>query len=183
MITKKEDLINTYIENDYGELRDLYIEAMNIFGIRGSVNGRFDYLLEGERKYIACMTEFCRNGQSEWSSNYCDVRALKKLTISDLKPRTRTEYEKVTESIFDLRDEFERGELYFKYSQGIEVIKTEQMLLAQIERDGVHRKVEKEIDERQEFIDNAYYLAQSCGAYDVEEVAGIMYDAGCRFQD
>lgn len=86
MIVCKEDLINTYIENDYGELRDLYIEAMNIFGIRSPVEGRFDYLLKGEKKYIACMTEFCRNGQPEWSSNYCEVRALKKLTLSDLKP-------------------------------------------------------------------------------------------------
>lgn len=152
MITCKEDLINTYIENDYGELRDLYIEAMNIFGIRGSVNGRFDYLLEGERKYIACMTEFCRNGQSEWSSNYCDVRALKKLTLSDLKPRAKVEYDHLDRTnfnVWDLKPLFDSGELYSKTSEGEYdqySASSPTYMLKHFMEYGVYRKVERQVE-------------------------------------
>jgi hypothetical protein len=69
--------------------------------------------------------------------------------------RTRTEYEKVTESIFGLRDEFERGELYTKkFNQEWHQIKTEEQLgnLLSMNDDptknGIYRKVEREIDWR-----------------------------------
>ena len=66
------------------------------------------------------------------------------------KTPTRTEYEKVTESIFDLRDEFERGELYCKHEiarEFTQVINTQ--TLAQALHGGYcYRLVEKEIDWR-----------------------------------
>lgn len=66
------------------------------------------------------------------------------------KPRTRTEYEKVTESIFDLRDEFKRGELYSKHKNKEKYyqINTEVWVVNAINNNNVYRKVEKEIDWR-----------------------------------
>jgi len=67
--------------------------------------------------------------------------------------RTRTEYEKVTESIFDLRDEFVRGELFMKGRGAggdfFNKITTEYELVTFASR-GLYRKVEKEIDWRNE---------------------------------
>ena len=65
--------------------------------------------------------------------------------------RTRTEYEKVTESIFDLRDEFERGGLYSYYMNGKHTkVTNEDDLLENYKDKNLYRKVEKDIDWRDE---------------------------------
>lgn len=71
--------------------------------------------------------------------------------ITTVKPHTRTEYEKVTESIFDLRDEFERGELYFKCSEGdwVQAVH-ESEVVHFLNNCALYRKIEKEIDWRDE---------------------------------
>lgn len=103
--------------------------------------------------------DFYKVSYFKWMSYNTDLRYWEESMLiaakvfDMLKPippkRTRTEYEKVTESIFDLRDEFERGELYFsEWSKG-EVfvqIKTEALLLGNIQADNLYRRVEKEID-------------------------------------
>ena len=151
MITKKEDLINTYIVNDHGELRDLYISALGRFGVDTCESDEHFLIYEPDDYPHMDTASFGWN-------NYNNSR---RLTISDLKPRTRTKYERVTESIFDLRDEFERGELYCKHEHAREftqVINTQ--TLAQALHGGYcFRKVEKEIDWREEvsnFVDDKY---------------------------
>lgn len=77
--------------------------------------------------------------------------------MEELKPkRTRVEYVKVTESIFDLRPDFEAGELYFKWAGngehgsggvGYDKITTESMLLCRYEEGRLLRRKEVEIDE------------------------------------
>ncbi|AVR75852.1 hypothetical protein ValSw33_28 [Vibrio phage ValSw3-3] len=65
--------------------------------------------------------------------------------------RTRTEYEKVTESIFDLRDEFECGELYRLRKDDIDgyvKVTDLKVLVEEIKGCGIFRLVEKEIDWR-----------------------------------
>lgn len=109
MITCKEDLINTYIENDHGELRDLYIEKMKEHGIRSCGDSDFKYLHEGKKKYIACMTEFNKNGQCEWSCYASDVDDLKQLTLSDLKP---TKESTAVETLERMGYEWHGGELW-----------------------------------------------------------------------
>lgn len=103
--------------------------------------------------------------------------------VSKVEPippkRTRTEYEKVTESIFDLRDEFERGELYGKIGDTYELISSTHSLALSMGVGMCYRRVEVEIDERKEFID----MACEAVSFDIPEIAGLMYDAGCRFQD
>lgn len=87
------------------------------------------------------------------------------------KPRTRTEYEKVTESIFDLRDGFERGELYWWYesdckdkSEFVE-IRSEYDLSTYFAKGNIFKRVEKEIDWRVD-VDNYFlktkYLGIDC---------------------
>lgn len=99
--------------------------------------------------------------------------------------RTRTEYEKVTESIFDLRDEFERGELYYNFGDDEWfTYKDEASLAIGFKEGNVHRKVEKEIDERQEFVDLAISKIDHTNSDDPSYYAGWfeqLYDAGCRF--
>lgn len=79
-------------------------------------------------------------------------------------PPARVEYEKVTESIFDLRDEFERGELYF--DQGGEYLpcNTEAEFVYGLIHGRIYRKVEKEIDWREEVMEylysNDYHLSK-----------------------
>lgn len=75
------------------------------------------------------------------------VSAINKQYATQPK-RTRTEYEKVTESIFDLRDEFERGELWCKHefaNDYSKVINT-QTLAQSLHGGYCFRKVEKQLD-------------------------------------
>ena len=85
----------------------------------------------------------------DWKLCLAGVAALNHIKPIPPKPRTRTEYEKVTESIFDLRDEFERGELFMKGRGAggdfFNKITTEYELVTFASR-GLYRKVEKEID-------------------------------------
>ncbi|CAL9954898.1 hypothetical protein VPHK63_0003 [Vibrio phage K63] len=179
MIKCKEDLINTAVFCHKGELRELYLKKCEQFGVSWNHAGldisKYSLLMVDENTelqgVICCNDDF-----------YLD---LKRLTLSDLKPRTRTEYEKVTESIFDLRDEFERGELYWWYesdckdkSEFVE-IRSEYDLSTYFAKGNIYRKVEKEIDERQEFIEKACKVVD----WAIPKTMDRLYDAGCRFQD
>ncbi|UTQ79868.1 hypothetical protein vBVnaSL3_45 [Vibrio phage vB_VnaS-L3] len=62
--------------------------------------------------------------------------------------RTRTEYEKVTESIFDLRDEFECGELYESVCGSR--LENEHDFIYAYTHGHIVRKIEKEIDWRED---------------------------------
>ena len=89
--------------------------------------------------------------------------------------RTRTEYEKVTESIFDLRDEFEHGELYGD-NTGVTKIETLAHLGACCQVGNVFRKVEKEIDWRdevREFLESCKQISNS------SQLESFTYKGGC----
>ena len=106
-----------------------------------------------------------------------------------VKPITQPTYlyENVTDSIFDLKEEFERGELYHWWlgnhepgsnSVGYDQITDEKMLLCRYEEKRLLRRIE--VTERELFID-AYASAVNNHMKNVEDVAGKLYDAGCRF--
>ena len=93
-------------------------------------------------------------------------------------------YEKVTDSIFDLKEEFERGELYFAWlgnpepvsnSVGYDKITDEKMLLCRYEEKRILRRIE--VTERELFID-AYASAFNTHMLLVEDVAGTLFDSG-----
>ena len=83
--------------------------------------------------------------------------------ISNLKPRTKTVYEEVTEDIFDLKSDFEDGKLYYLPNKpdNYKVIDTIHILCqcASWSTPKIFRKVEKEIDWRKE----VYNKFQSSG--------------------
>lgn len=83
MITCKEDLINTYIENDKGELRDLYFSAIERSGLEVKVDGLYrDYNL----RFISVLGG-CNCVQS--INDPLLVRKCNELTLSDLKPEPK----------------------------------------------------------------------------------------------
>lgn len=101
-------------------------------------------------KYLYCNESGLMSYDGKDSSSPSIGQAQRKVELSELKPKhTQTEYVKVTESIFDLRDEFERGELFNGPSEEFE-IKTVSHLAACFDTGTLYRRVEKEIDWRDE---------------------------------
>lgn len=174
MIKCKEDLYGTYVLLSDKEAAEIYVGLINKFGI-------------SEIKLIECNREdaievhkadWCASG---WGASFtkANSRGLdegsKRLTLSDIKPRTRTEFVKVTESIFDLRDEFERGELYCKFEHAREYtqITNAQTLSQALHRGYCYRLVEKEIDWRDE---SHGYLANKTGFHWSTPIAEVIND-------
>ncbi|QGF20985.1 hypothetical protein PP409_gp03 [Vibrio phage Seahorse] len=92
MITCKEDLVNTYIENDFGELRDLYVKKAVELGFR------LDWLSHSpagpSNKIVATChwngEECAFTGQTSYLPiSTVDMSTLRKLTLSDLKPEPK----------------------------------------------------------------------------------------------
>ena len=84
MITKKEDLIGTYIKNDNGELRELYIAACEALLVDGTPR---DLMMSNDEwlgPNIDCKVIGVYEGGMFISNSYCSDG--KELTISDLKP-------------------------------------------------------------------------------------------------
>ena len=143
MITCKEDLVNTYINNDFGELRDLYIKIALEHNVKVFGNGGYDYLLS---KNSIGVRDWGFGPQLEWNDR--EFKNARLITLSDLKP-TPTKFVKVEESIFDLKGEFERGELYSSDCEGhYTQLKCKKRFYLAAYQDSIYRQVE--IDWRDE---------------------------------
>lgn len=149
MITCKEDLFDTYIKNDFGKLRDLYVSACNEFGIEKFIDCKLDL------DVIAVFS--CNSGISDpWelidinsNDEEDEISGMTELTLKDLAKPNPTKFVKVEESIFDLKSEFERGELYSSDCEGhYTQLKCEKKLYLAAHQDSVYRQVE--IDWRDE---------------------------------
>ena len=84
MIDKKEDLTGTYIKNDNGELRELYIAVCEKFLVDGTPK---DLMMSNDEwlgPNMDCKVIGVYEGGMFISSTYCSDG--KELTISDLKP-------------------------------------------------------------------------------------------------
>lgn len=152
MITCKEDLIGTYILNDCGELRSMYIKKALELGL--SVNSA---CLTTSSDLIFTKSQSAGFGMVDHAitiehleKNYGTQREV---TLMDLKP---TKFVKVEGSIFDLKEELERGELFTKKAWGEYVLIKEDTHLALLyemqsrenSKIGIYRQVE--IDWRDE---------------------------------
>ena len=125
------------------------------------------------------VSEECANKPSVSVDDKCYVLKAKSLE------ETKTyRYEKVTDSIFDLKEEFERGELYFAWlgnhepggnSVGYDQITDEKMLLCRYEEKRLLRRIE--VTERELFID-AYASELGLHIEMAEAAAGKLYDSG-----
>ena len=97
--------------------------------------------------------------------------------------RMKVEYVKVEDSIFDLQHDLVDGNLFYQGPNDSHyLINTERHLVYCFDSDCVYRKVETEIDERQEFIEAACKVVPTTAEEDIK-VMGKMFDAGCRFTD
>lgn len=81
----------------------------------------------------------CETSNNAW---WC----VKNLKPIQPKPPVRVEYEKVTESIFDLKDEFERGELYFQQGGEYLPYKLESEFAHGFMHNRIYRRIEKPVD-------------------------------------
>lgn len=125
--------------------KNLYSEAMEF-----EVVEKHKHLEMNEMVYLLKNDE----GEFLFTDKHSDIEVI-------TKPRTKVEYEKVTESIFDLKEEFERGELYYRSNSKVippyeyEKIKTIYVLCncAAYSNPNLYRRIETPINERDEFID------------------------------
>lgn len=143
MITCKEELLNTYIINDKSSLRDAYLGKLKEFG--------FEWYFQSKTPKQHHLDAFeilvNEDNKIDWNDKVSDgMKSRKQLTLSDFKP-TRAEYVKVTDSIFDLKAEFDAGELYHEIigSSELAVIDDEPGLIYELQHGNVYRKVEHEI--------------------------------------
>lgn len=154
MITCKEDLMNTYVKNT-PELRRGFLSLAVKFGLidskskvcESSEDAMVAYWqnVTGDNPTVGCWLAYAYQIKEE----------CRELTISDLES-TPTKFVKVEESIFDLKGEFERGELFTKKAWGEYVLIKEDTHLASLyemqshenSKIGIYRQVE--IDWRDE---------------------------------
>lgn len=207
MIKSIDELKNTYVKNT-PELRDAFLGVALHFGLIDSASDvgqssadavvAYWYNVNGDSFSVGCWYHYAGQIKEE----------CRELTLSDLKPnkeesavktldmlgyvyhgaelweppvkkpKTRTEYVKVTESIFDLRDEFERGELYHKFEHAREYSKVNNTeALSQALNCGCcYRKVKKEIDWREsvrEFLESCKQISNS------SQLESFTYKGGC----
>lgn len=102
--------------------------------------------------------------------------------VLQLQTRTKVEYVRVTESIFDLKDELHRGELYYTFGdEEWFTFNDEPSLVAGFKEKNIYRRIETPITERDEFIEKVGDIQQVFDKRTNPMWAGRLYDAGCRF--
>ncbi|CAM0051559.1 hypothetical protein VPHF89G1_0002 [Vibrio phage F89 g1] len=147
MITCKEDLIDTYVKNT-PELRREFLSFAVKFGL---IDSKSKIGESSEDAVVAYWSDATGEGPGVgcWFAYADQIKEeCRELTLSDLKP-TPTKFVKVEESIFDLKGEFERGELYSSNCEGhYTQLKYKKSLYLAAHQDLVYRKVE--IDWRDE---------------------------------
>lgn len=125
---------------------------------------------------------------NEKSEADCDRYILRAAALDPKKPRTRVEYVKCEFShAWEAVKEFECGQVFFRDTNIM--IPTDDVNYVAIDlivdilvfhnAGNLYRKVETEIDERQEFIDAAYKAAYFSGYDDFTRgMAGAIFDSG-----
>ena len=101
-------------------------------------------------------------------------------------PNLKTEWVRVEGSIFDLAPELKAGELYFDFNgdeSNKQPIKTESLLVfLRSLHHSIYRKIEKVIDEKQEFEVKFNKMAKEHFNSGTEETwTDYLYSRGCRF--
>jgi hypothetical protein len=148
MITCKEDLMNTYIVKGNDALTKAYLNAckeyVNVYALD------CDRWPEDFHLYFNPEFDHIQSGS-------CDTSKYKEITLKDLVKTKPTKFVKVEESIFDLKEEFEMGELYVSTCEGhYTQILGENGLFLAVFNDSIYRQVE--IDWRDEVEKHRYVL-------------------------
>ena len=165
------DLTNTYILNDEGELRDLYIQQINKQGIRSAIGSTVSKEWAENRECI----EVDHNSHAFYPTLKLLEEKSKQITLADLKPkRTKTEHVKCAfNSAWEVVKAFESGiKLYDDHEFGdYRLIITTADVITSINSNSIYCKVEREItwqDEIGIFIDGNSKLREclECAADD-----------------
>lgn len=166
MITCKEDLIGFYALRSDKEVFELFMDKCEKFGITWGTKDNVRNFKEGEAVTFGHYLRAA--GFLGFSSEAKLINSgLVKLTLSDFKP-ARTEYVKVTGSIFKLKAELEAGKLYHEIlgSSGLVVIDDESVLIYELQNENVYRKREvKWQDEVEEYL---LTCNAGCGMFDIQ---------------
>ncbi len=185
------DLENTYIENDNGKLRDLYVaEAMR--------QGYARYSDTAQCKYLEVVSVSGR-GVCIYSTSAVEMES-KKITLADFKPLTRTEYVKLelkTKDFYMLMLNGDKlyngdGSVTYKFdgknfigARGGDSDSDSWTIECRSEREPFYRKVEKEIT----WYEDAINYAKSCEGvntaiyskeYDSIDIDGSMTRQECN---
>jgi hypothetical protein len=181
MINKIEDLKNTWVKTSNHELVGLYVKKAMSLG--SEINSDADTAADKGYSCVYMMDSGVMIGAGSYplgDSNY------KELTLSDLKPRTKNEFvkceysDKVSNVVMDFEN---NAPLYKSVNDEYWTIDELDDLFQLILNDcHIYRKVEIEIDERQEFVDTAIELLNQ-NSHDHEanyynEWFGAMFDSG-----
>lgn len=155
MITCKEDLIGTEFKVTCKEEADLLKSKCELLGIEHATWSSCNYS-DGVMRgiigkdldtYHSCKLLF--TGRSEGACSMPEFRSLRFVDINELSKPKQTKFVKVEESIFDLKEEFEKGELYAVNGREKHFVINNEGWLTNAKSNGnVYRKVE--IDWRDE---------------------------------
>lgn len=179
MINCKKDLINTYVRNT-PELRREFLSFAVKFGL---IDSKSKIGESSEDAVVACWNAVTGDNPKVgcWFAFADQIKEeCRELTLSDLKPRTKTEFVKVEYS--------HAWEIIKLYEDGVEIFKDDSDEL-QIDRINsialraqagypIYRKVETEIDERQEFIDAVSKILPEYDKRTMPLWIGKLYDSG-----
>ena len=107
-----------------------------------------------------------------------------RLKLATPLPRLKTEYRKVEDSIWDLRANFEAGELYIKTQfDNYEKIEDLVTLALALNTKACFYRADKIIDERDEFSRKIDKLIHEHGSNCDETLFDFLYSKRCRFID
>ncbi|AUR99393.1 hypothetical protein NVP1265O_14 [Vibrio phage 1.265.O._10N.286.52.F6] len=182
MIIKKEDLINTYVKTDCEELVRLYLKKCKEFGFTW-FSGK-DINSSKPNGSAVGLNEDVRLSVTNGSLDYFNDKNCRELSLLDLKPRTKTEFVKCEfDSAWEAIKSYEvNDDLYYCASSTptYEKMKAGNMknLLDYSMPIKLYRKVEIEIDERQEFVDECMLIGGLRARDGAGEVYGNLYDSG-----
>ncbi|AUS00753.1 hypothetical protein NVP1278O_18 [Vibrio phage 1.278.O._10N.286.54.E8] len=163
MITCKEDLIGTEFKVTCKEEASLLKEKCKSLGIEHATWRSCSYtggvmrgvVAKDLGTYHSCKLLF--TDKPEDSDSMDEFKSLRFVDIKELKPKpTPTKFVKVEESIFDLKGEFERGELYSSDCEGhYTQLKCEKKLYLAAHQYSVYRQVEIDwSDELDSYLDS-----------------------------
>lgn len=141
---KLEDFADCYVDGSDKEISRAFQERLFSLGAKW-----LDFNDQTVR-FNSEMTHICFDGSRvSWNSReYAVDNYNNEIEMEDLKPKP-TKFAKVEEPIFDLKGEFERGELYSSDCEGhYTQLKCEKKLYLAAHKDSIYRKVE--IDWRDE---------------------------------
>lgn len=130
------------------------------------------YIIKGDVAKIFSVNKY----EQKWRD--C-INQHKENDVKPIPTEPTYRYEKVTDSIFDLKEEFERGELYAESDKGNYLkVECEGLLVLACHKQKLYRRIE--VTERDLFIEEACEKIRTSAEEDIL-IIGKMYDLGARF--